>query len=333
MLEVIGMGADADAVYEALSDACPASLDDLSATTGLPRERLRRTLDALEARGLVNRSPGRAAGYVPADPGIALDVLLLEREQQLKRARIWAQELAERHHRAAAGRDPAQLVEIVTGHAAILQRIAHVQRATRHEMRAFDKPPYILNPTRLNGVEVEVLSRGSAARIIYESASAERPERLADLEQGVHAGEQARVLPSLPMKLILIDDTQALVPLQAAPSAVESIVIVHRSALLEAISALFENLWRLALPIHLASKDPGLLDHPGVTEKRILALLTAGLPDDAIARQLGLSGRTYQRRIHDLMERVNARTRFQLARQAARRGWLDDLQGPGDNVP
>jgi hypothetical protein len=43
-----------------------------------------------------------------------------------------------------------------------------------------------------------------------------------------------------------------------------------------------------------------------------------------IARELRLSERTYQRRVRGLMERVNAQTRFQLARQAARRGWLNE---------
>jgi len=98
---------------------------------------------------------------------------------------------------------------------------------------------------------------------------------------------------------------------------------VYQSALLEALSALFETLWQLSLPLELAATDPSLLDNPSAKERFILASMTAGLPDEAIARQLGLSDRTYQRRIHDLMERLHVQTRFQLARQAARRGWLD----------
>jgi DNA-binding NarL/FixJ family response regulator len=53
-------------------------------------------------------------------------------------------------------------------------------------------------------------------------------------------------------------------------------------------------------------------------------LLTAGIPDDVIARELGLSERTYQRRVRGMMERLQVQTRFQLARQAALRGWFDD---------
>jgi DNA-binding CsgD family transcriptional regulator/sugar-specific transcriptional regulator TrmB len=333
MLEVIGVGADAEIVYEALADACPGTLDGLSAMTGLPRDRLRHGLEVLEMRGLVHRAPGEHSEYVLADPGGVLDVLLFEREQQLEKARMWAQDLAERHRRALGGQDPGQLVEIVSGHAAIVQRVKHVQRIAVHELRAFDKPPYATDASVLNSAEVDLLARGGIARTIYESAAADRPDRLIDLEQGIAAGEQARVLPSLPMKLILVDNTQAIMPLEAAPVAMESIVVVRHPALVQAMAALFESLWQLALPLELASADLHLLDQPGPTERHLLALLTAGLSDEAIARQLGLSVRTFQRRIHDLMERANSRTRFQLARQAARRGWLDDIEEPVMSSP
>ena len=160
-------------------------------------------------------------------------------------------------------------------------------------------------------------------RAIHERAVLQAPGYLASLKQGVAAGEQARVLPWLPMKLFLVDDRLGILPLQAAPTAIESSVVVHQSALLEALTALFETLWHLSLPPELAATNLSLLDNPSAEERLILASLTAGLPDEAIARQLGLSDRTYQRRIHDLMERLHAQTRFQLARQAARRGWLD----------
>ncbi|WP_372505044.1 hypothetical protein [Streptomyces parvus] len=42
----------------------------------------------------------------------------------------------------------------------------------------------------------------------------------------------------------------------------------------------------------------------------------------ALTRGPQLSRRTVQRRIQNLMERSDAATRMQLARRAARRGWL-----------
>lgn len=54
----------------------------------------------------------------------------------------------------------------------------------------------------------------------------------------------------------------------------------------------------------------------------LITLLTAGMTDDAIARRLGVSARTVQRRVSELMESLGARTRFQAGAQAVRRGLL-----------
>ncbi|MEV4359837.1 helix-turn-helix domain-containing protein [Nonomuraea sp. NPDC049625] len=55
-------------------------------------------------------------------------------------------------------------------------------------------------------------------------------------------------------------------------------------------------------------------------DRRLLALLAAGLKDDAIARQLGTSPRTLRRRLRHLLDELNAETRFQAGAQASRRG-------------
>jgi DNA-binding NarL/FixJ family response regulator len=131
------------------------------------------------------------------------------------------------------------------------------------------------------------------------------------------------VVPDAPTKLILADDRIGLIPLQAAPSRIESIVVVHPSALLQALGALFESLWARALPLPLSADDEVLAaDRPNRDQMRLLALLTTGLPDVVIARQLGLSYRTYQRRLHELMTRLGAETRFQAGVRAVLLGWI-----------
>ena len=56
----------------------------------------------------------------------------------------------------------------------------------------------------------------------------------------------------------------------------------------------------------------------------LLALLVTGVPDVVIARQLGLSYRTFQRRLHELMGRLGAETRFQAGIRAVQLGWAAD---------
>ncbi|MGH3396898.1 MAG: helix-turn-helix transcriptional regulator [Streptosporangiaceae bacterium] len=332
-LGVIGIDPDAESVFQVLLSGRPATVSELADATGMPPPRVRAAVEVLAACRLADVRPGAAPGgqpaYQAADPAIALDVLLLAREQEIKNARLLAQELAERYRLAAGKRDPAELVEVVSGSPATLERVQQAQRTARQQLRGFDKPPYGGNPTAVNQVEAGLLRRGGTVRNIYERAAVEVPGRLADLEAGISLGEQARVLPSLPTKAVIVDDTLAILPLQAAPEAIESTVVVHKSGLLEAVIALFETLWELAIPLRLPTADWAARDQPSAEERRILALLTAGTPDDVIARELRLSERTYQRRVRGLMERVNAQTRFQLARQAARRGWLDDAAPEG----
>jgi DNA-binding CsgD family transcriptional regulator len=329
MWEVIGLDAEAGRVYEGLLNGRPATVKELVAATGLVTSRVRAVLRLLESRGLVARTSGPPPGYVALDPAIALDVLLGNHEEQLRKARVRAQEVSEQFRQAVAGRDPAELVEVVKGRGTIVRRVDQMQRAAQRELRYFDKPPYHRDPVLANQAELDFLERGGRARAVYEAAAVAIPDREPMLELYQAAGEQARVLRHLPTKLIIVDDRLALVPLHvdtgdASDMPTPSFVIVHRSALLEALCHLFETLWQVALPFRLLGEDaPAAEAEPDTLERRILSLMNAGLPDEAIARHVGLSHRTLQRRVHDLMDRLHAVTRYQLGVQATARGWLD----------
>lgn len=54
---------------------------------------------------------------------------------------------------------------------------------------------------------------------------------------------------------------------------------------------------------------------------QILRLLAAGATDESIARHLGISGRTVQRRVRALMDDLGVQTRFQAGVQSALRHW------------
>jgi len=58
-------------------------------------------------------------------------------------------------------------------------------------------------------------------------------------------------------------------------------------------------------------------------EARLLAMLLAGLTDDAIGRQLGVARRTVVRHIHQLMAYAKATNRLQLVLRAVQFGWID----------
>jgi hypothetical protein len=327
VLAAVGLEAADQAVYESLIDGA-ATTADLEQRTGLAGGELGAVLVRLEAAGLVGRRAGLPLRYTAAAPEVALEALLLRQEERLQRARLRAQQLAARYRTTLSGQDPAALVEVVSGRHAALERFEHIQRSARQEIRAIDKPPYAAPSGNRNPVEQEMLGRGVRYRVIYDPGGLSGYHDLAaDLERSVALGEQARVLPDAPTKLILADDRIGLIPLQAAPATIESIVVVHPSALLQALGALFESLWARALPLPLSVDEPTpeeliSTDRLSRDETRLLTLLTTGVPDVVIARQLGLSYRTYQRRLRELMRRLDASTRFQAGVRAVLLGWV-----------
>ena len=56
--------------------------------------------------------------------------------------------------------------------------------------------------------------------------------------------------------------------------------------------------------------------------RALLRGLAAGLTDESIGRELGMSERSVHRRIRRLQDLLASRSRFQLGIQAVRRGWL-----------
>ncbi|MDG4859519.1 hypothetical protein P8605_15375 [Streptomyces sp. T-3] len=180
-------------------------------------------------------------------------------------------------------------------------------------------PPYV---SEANPVEEERLAAGVSYRALYESSALDHPT--APLLPGFIAiGEQARAVPRLPVKLMIVDGDHALIPLASEQTGFTDggLLLLHRSVLLDAMTELFESHWPRGVPLLTGEDGKGVHpagDRPGALDIELLSLLLSGLPDKAIASKLGISLRTLQRRIRALMETTGTSTRTQLAWWAAR---------------
>ena len=76
-------------------------------------------------------------------------------------------------------------------------------------------------------------------------------------------------------------------------------------------------------------KDMSDEEAPEATQEEldILELLAQGYTDEVVARRLGLARRTYRRRLRSVMDRLGARSRFQVGVLAVRRGWIRNASG------
>lgn len=324
MLEAIGLSSVESRTYAALVDNPQSTATELALQCEISARLASRTLAHLVRRGMASRLPGKRARYVAVAPDVSIQPLLNRREAELHQVRTAVRELMATFHNASRRTHPAELVEVVTGTRNIVSRAFALQDSARRSMRAFVKGPYLM-PTEGNvDREFRRLAEGIEYRALYDRAELQHPDRLDNIRTSCQRGEKARVLPDLPLKVWIADDSAALIPIRMSNHAADAAFIVHASALLDALVALFELEWERATPIRFVANvgQAATDDGPDEQTKALLSLLAAGVTDEGMARALGLSVRTLQRRIHALMRELNATTRFQAGMAAKERGWL-----------
>ncbi len=332
MLGVIGLDETHESAYRALVSVGAADVPDLARRLTLGEHDTERALRRLERHGLAARSPARPGRWVAAPPGVALGALLTQRRHELEKAELAAALLAEEYRAAAAESAVHDLVEVVSGAAAVAQRFLQIQLGAREEVCTFvtGSPVTVTGPG--DDTEEQAGGRGVRHRVVLERAVLDRPHGVTELSAALSREEQVRVAGRVPTRLVIADRSLALVPLASSTTAEPAALVVHASGLLELLYALFESVWRDALPLRLGASGVAeeAPDGPDDTDLEVLSLLLAGLTDASVAKQLDLGLRTVQRRVKRLMELTGVTTRLQLGWHAYERGWVArDRQGQG----
>lgn len=333
MLEAAGLTAIEETVYRLLVGTATASAQEVADRTGLTRDSAEAVLAALRGKGLASPTDRDPLHYAAVPPDVALLPRLQRNADALDKARTAVTDLLDSYRSTRRRHDPGQLIEVITGAEALRQHLRQMQDNARHEMLWFCKAQYVAMPSGSNRAEYDALARGVRYRVLYEQAFFDDEGAVDNVVEGVRAGEVARSVPHLPLRLAVADRAIAICPLvpggpQGSPQ-VATAALVRGSSLLEALISLFERYWETAVPLNVSVSggvegSDGVVDADPLTEtdRRLLSLLVAGVADKAIASQMGLSRRTVQRHIQHMMTLAGADTRMQLAWQAARRGWL-----------
>ncbi len=319
MLDALGLDAAHTEVYRSVLQRPSSSIAAAAADTDLSPTRVRAIVAELEALGLLARHASDAERLVASPPAIALRPLLLERERGLTRAHEAVLELSEVYRSAADQRSAADVVDVVIGDDAVRQRVAQLQAASVREVRVLVLSEVALVTAEENIEEERALMRGVRYRVIVESGVLERPGFLQLARESALVGEEVRVLPSLPTRMFISDDRMALLPMHSHEDGRGfGALLIHPSGLLDLVMAIFEEYWSAATQFLAPAGGETRAD----ADRELLKLLLLGLTDAAAAAQLGISLRTAQRRIADLMARAGVTTRIQLGAEAVRRSWV-----------
>ncbi|MET7524763.1 TrmB family transcriptional regulator [Streptomyces sp. 900116325] len=323
MLETLGLSTIESQVYELLVRTGRTDADRIRHLLRLGAGHVEEAVGGLVDRGMVTTTDDQPAQLIPSPPDIAGEVLLLARMTELTKARGALDRLADQYRSAPRPDVLKEMTEVVPDEEVAL-RYQQIQARACREVVRFDAPPYLVSET-VNEVEIEQLAVGVRFRTVYDRLGLEADGSREEILQYAEAGEQARVLNHVPVKMVIVDGSTALLAMRSGEACTHPVVHIHPGPLLDALATLFELVWESALPLHPMPVQPrGELTDDDI---ELLTLLLSGLTDVGIARQLRMGRRTVQRRVRDLMDRAAATSRIQLGWQAARLGWI---VGPGD---
>ena len=250
--------------YEARAYATLILRDSFAAAqvarqSGLPRQRIYDVLGSLVVKGLASARPGPQVKYAAIAPELAVERLLSERRRQLSALELDGASIVEaltpQFQAGQSHTDPLEYIEVLRDAGAINERFKELQNSVKREILVFTKPPYATPPQE--NVEGLGVARSHKARSVYEMSVFDDAKVIAGIRTFIEAGEESRFVESLPLKLVIIDETIVMFGMQDPVGSGRdlTIMVVEHPSLASVLKAAFEAYWAQGLTLEDAERS------------------------------------------------------------------------------
>jgi DNA-binding CsgD family transcriptional regulator/sugar-specific transcriptional regulator TrmB len=327
VLEPLGVDEATFAVYHALLSEPDSTPEQIATRLSRPVDEVLHLMERLRKLNLLVPTWTNPSFEHAVHPRVGLSGLAERRRAELNKllgelreAESSAEILAEQYNELLTSRTSGD-VEVLKGRANASRRIEELGLKARETVWAL-VPAHvddILAPAE-ESPDVPLLERGIKMRTVYLQSMTLSKLGL-EFAAVIHKmGGEVRATPTLPMRLLIIDQEIAIMPMN--PELESAGAVIHRSpAVISLALALFDSSWARATELFAPADRNGespLTAH----EAEVLRLLAGGAKDEQVARLLGISLRTARRITANLSERLDAASRFELGVAAAKRGWV-----------
>ncbi|MFF4704397.1 LuxR C-terminal-related transcriptional regulator [Streptomyces sp. NPDC001288] len=328
-------GALAQVLYRTARGRCSWDPDDVADEMACSPLGAEQAIEHLKETGLLVPAPSAPSGYQAVRPGNALSRLVsLEREL----TEAWIRERTHRQDQISSllrefclytGPTPQATIHLLPGGAAVNEFIEEHTLEARVQEQAMHPggvPPVELVDEMIHR-DVAALRRGVSLQAIYAHHLAAVPHLQEYLTEVSLQGADVRVAPAVPLRMLVIDEDLAILPMDPQDTA-RGAFAIRSHQVIRALRAVFRFHWAAAAPLAASSERRQVSDLISPSEKMVIHMMAMGMKDEAIARQLGVSTRTLSRRISQLLDRLSVQTRFQAAVKLTRAGVLDITDTP-----
>ncbi|MGX8903841.1 LuxR C-terminal-related transcriptional regulator [Streptomyces netropsis] len=300
-------------VYEHAARTMSISPSELVRLTGRSQDDVANSVRILLRLRLLRPAQGDPAKLTVVSPDSAeLHVLMpaarkvAELQEALSHLRGEISALSDRYHDGVMHRLREESTEVVTG-------LGNLRACVDTLVANASRQLLVSQPGGGQGALWEpaqrtqaALARGLQLRSLYQHTAQFSPATVAHVEQLTDLGAQVRTLGDQFGRAMVIDHDTAVIPLRGDPCGV---VIIRESSTVDFMASTFERLWGQATPFPAKLGRRQAVAASNAMKSDIVRLLITGEDDKAIARRMGMSVRTCQRHINEIMKRLGARNR------------------------
>lgn len=292
------------------------SLEELLMATESPVNAARRAIEQLLAMRLLRPTVDVADHFVAVAPATAGAQVLLPAIRQLREQQSLINEacaeltaLLPVYETSTLSRFEDQAFQSLTDLSAVRQTITELSARAQEEVLTSHpggaRPEAVLKESEDR--TTQLLRRGVRMRTIYQHAAQFSQHTVRHVHTLVGLGAEIRTVRDAFMRLIVFDRSTAVVELRDNP---QGALVVRDPSLVDFAVAAFERTWADAVAFPLAYERDRVLNASEELKLALIRLLVEGHEDKVIAKRLGISLRTYQRHLSDVMKRIGARNRF-----------------------
>jgi DNA-binding CsgD family transcriptional regulator len=329
VLGALGLDAICVQVYLRMHSAPDADAEQIAEGLGIEAAEVVDALDELSDLTLLRPGLSPAQKLRPVSIERAIHTLIRQQSEQLKiqsgslsMLQSAMKELLESRPTREDGFGHAD-VEALTGAEPIqswMERL--IFRATESVWSTVSgRPmaPEVLEAAR--PFDQEVAQRGVPGRSLYQNSVLADRRNLDYARWLSSLGPEIRSAAVVPVRMTIVDRSVAAI-LHRQPQLPLEMFVVREPALVIPLVELFEASWASAAPIDGPDPKQAEEKEPSQQELGLLRLLASGSTDEAAAKKLGVSVRTVRRIMAELMDQLEASSRFEAGHKATQRGWL-----------
>ena len=256
-LSELGLTSYEARAYVALIGRDTSTASEVARLAGVPRQRVYDVLGSLVGKGLAATRPGDVVKYSAEPPALAVERLVEAHRERLAHLEEGAaaviEELSPAYEDGQQQTHPLEYIEVLRDRRAINERFQELLSAVEREILVFTKPPYATPPQdNVEGLEV---TRAHVARCVYELSVFDEPETVEGVRRFIEAGEEARFVPELPLKLVIIDETMVMFAMEdpVAGRSELTVGVVEHSSLAQLLKLAFNAVWEAGLTFEEAA--------------------------------------------------------------------------------